>query len=861
VAFSVWSFIKLNLPACAIGTISLFAVLIGYKHTCNIAEDHAYTTYTEQCERVTNKISEKFASYAANLDSARAFIVAAGEPDREAWRQFTTQSKLLIHNPGIYGLAYVKNLDANEIAAFIETQKSDGYESISIYNSDDSDLEPGDDYYVIAHHEPYEFNGNVIGLNLATRSRNKSVYDNATASGNACLSDGFVLAQERAPSNGLVMALPIYIDSSLGQNIDNTLGWVAIPIGMAAFFDDPSLFDPSTFNLRVHEDSPAGPLLHKSAAGVQDSKPDSLFQPYTANASFGGKTLGITFEPRSVHTFPINLSRPRFILVGGAFIGVVVTAIAFVTHRSKRAMANRLVRAVNNANIGVWEWNINTNSFRFSESYAKMLGYEHNELDISNNSWEDVCHPDDIDSERFDLEQYISGVSAQYLNEHRVRAKDGSWIWVRDIGEIIERNPDGSPKIMLGVHINIQSLRDAMERANLADIAKSEFLTNMSHEIRTPLTAILGFTELLGDSSQDYQPFVRTIKDNTDLLLTIINDILDMAKIESGKIETECISCDPVRVAQSVVDVLRINAERKDVQLAVSIKNSVPTLIQSDPTRLRQILMNLVGNAIKFTAAGNVELLLLHHAHNNTVEFRVSDTGIGMSNDQIRTLMEFRPFTQGNACTTRNYGGSGLGLSISSSLIQMLGGTLQFNSSENEGSEFYFSVPTGSVNAVARYAPRTDLPILYDNRQTSAPVETSQLSLSGVRVLIVDDGEDNQALLRHFLERAGAVVESHSNGRDCVEDLTSRTRLNLPDLVVLDIQMPYLDGIQTITALTRNEIELPYVALTAHAGSKHEHRCLEAGFHVYMTKPFGAQELIVTCRRALSIFTNSTEAA
>ncbi len=394
-----------------------------------------------------------------------------------------------------------------------------------------------------------------------------------------------------------------------------------------------------------------------------------------------------------------------------------------------------------------------------------------------------------------------------------------------------------------------------------ANMAKSEFLANMSHEIRTPMTAILGYVDLLfedGDLSQAPKSridMINTIRRNANHLLTIINDILDMSKIEVGKMSVELIETYPTEIAEEVVSLMQTRADGKGVELRVEYDGLIPERIVSDPTRLRQIIVNLVGNAIKFTEVGSVTIRVSQesrgHQHNK-IRFAVIDTGIGMTQEQCEIIARFDAFSQADGSTTRKFGGSGLGLRISNSLAQILGGGVEVESEEGVGSTFAASIDSGDLNGVQmlnseEIATRAEQ-VAASKRLPSA-VDAGK-PLQKVRILLAEDGPDNQRLIAFILKKSGAEVEVAENGRIALEKISIAIDREVPfDLVLMDMQMPELDGYEATRQLRREHYTGPVIALTAHAMADDRQKCLDAGCDDYATKPLDRVKLIETIRR------------
>ncbi len=393
-----------------------------------------------------------------------------------------------------------------------------------------------------------------------------------------------------------------------------------------------------------------------------------------------------------------------------------------------------------------------------------------------------------------------------------------------------------------------EQLRHAKEVAETASRSKSEFLANMSHEIRTPMTSILGYADLLMDPAQTNQEranCIATIRRSGEDLLAIINDILDISKIEAGRMTIEKIPTMVGRVVNDVYLLMRDRAVRKGLKFDIEYATPVPVTILSDPFRLRQILVNLVGNAVKFTESGYVRVIVaLEQAAGprpGRLRLEISDSGVGLAPDQLCAL--FLPFTQGDSSTTRRFGGSGLGLTISKRLAETLGGGIEVISTPGQGSTFTLAVETGPLEGVHMVAdPREIL------STSQGPAPSGRGIRLSARILLVEDGPDNQRLIAHLLRKAGAEVEIVENGQLAVERAQAVLRQGLPyDLVLMDMQMPVLDGYGATTAMRRMGYTAPIIALTAHAMAGDRDRCLRAGCDDYATKPIQRIALLTIC--------------
>lgn len=417
----------------------------------------------------------------------------------------------------------------------------------------------------------------------------------------------------------------------------------------------------------------------------------------------------------------------------------------------------------------------------------------------------------------------------------------------------------------LGIVIVIFSLSLIYERLTnsalatlwAANRAKSEFLANMSHEIRTPLTAILGYTDLLADN-QETPPEegvaenVATIKRAGEHLLAVVNDILDISKIEAGKLKLDEVQCDLPALLSDVDSLLRPKAESKNLSWVVRLVTPVPRLVRTDPTRLRQILLNLAGNAVKFTHQGQVEISVAVVGKDSVTKLYiyVQDTGVGMSADEAVRI--FTPFTQADASVTRRFGGSGLGLAICRRLAVLMGGSINLErTAPGAGSLFRLVLPLNAVSG-------TQTTAALDSG--TKPVLTAALPVAAKlrgRVLLAEDGLDNQLLIASYMRKAGIELDIAPNGRVALDMLDAAAECSTADragydLLITDMQMPEIDGYTLARTIRQRGDLIPIIALTAHAMADDRAKCIEAGCDDYIPKPINKAELLEKCASLIS---------
>lgn len=526
------------------------------------------------------------------------------------------------------------------------------------------------------------------------------------------------------------------------------------------------------------------------------------------------------------------------------------------TETRLRESEERFALAMRAASDGLWDWNIRTQSTYLSPQWKAMLGYADHELDNSFATWERLVDEDGRVWTMALIHDCLCGKSNGFKTEFQMRHKDGHWVDILSRAIII-RAQNGEPLRMVGTHVDVterntiarqleqavhtmeqqnQALSDAHKQALAATEAKSAFLASMSHEIRTPLNAIVGMADLLQETSlsQDQADYVRRFSRAADHLMGLVNSILDLSKIEAGELQLEQIPFNPRELVTTVRDLMGVSAETKQLTLEAQIHPDLPSTVTGDPMRLRQVLMNLVGNAIKFTEHGQV-VLTVNTAGPDRLRFVISDTGIGIPPDKLPFI--FESFTQGDATTTRKFGGTGLGLSICQRLVCMMDGHLTVTSTLGVGSTFECTVRLPSV--IETVTPLSDRHIQRRTESASSP------SARPLRILVVDDLEDNRAIVEHYLKTSAYVIEMAENGQIALE----KFQTGAYDLVLMDVQMPIMDGLQATSAIRQWErahhhTPTPILALTAHALKEEERKSLDAGCTAHLTKPIKKQALL-----------------
>ncbi|MFT5423575.1 MAG: PAS domain S-box-containing protein, partial [Phycisphaerales bacterium] len=511
--------------------------------------------------------------------------------------------------------------------------------------------------------------------------------------------------------------------------------------------------------------------------------------------------------------------------------------------------------------IGSWSLDLVTGVLNWSDMIYEIFEIDPEQFGATYEGFLSVIHPDDREAVNTAYQGSVEDRTA-YGITHRLLMPDGRIKHVFARGETTYAD-DGTPLRSIGTVQDVTQIKQteqeliiAIREADGANRAKSEFLANMSHEIRTPMTAILGYADLLADEDgilsdpAQARQAVQIIKSNADYLLNVINDVLDTSKIEAGKMTVERIVADPVRIVKEVVSMLGSKAADKGIELSVRYETPIPERIESDPTRLRQILVNLIQNAIKFTHVGRVTVSVTANPERQMIRFEIADTGIGMSPEQREQVARFDAFSQADGSTSRRFGGTGLGLRISNSLAELLGGGIEIESDLGEGSTFTLRISSGNPAKFSTVTPAQASHIAGPEMPQEAvemPAVHSADALAGLRVLVAEDGRDNQRLIEFHLKKAGAQVEIVETGRLAL-DAVSQSDTPF-DLVLMDMQMPQMDGYEATRALRELGHRIPIIALTAHAMDGDREKCLQAGCDAYLSKPIDRLEMIQTCAR------------
>lgn len=533
----------------------------------------------------------------------------------------------------------------------------------------------------------------------------------------------------------------------------------------------------------------------------------------------------------------------------GSFVLLIIGILTSITLRTERKaaqtraklreMSERMNLAFEGSNDGVWDWHTIVDKAYYSPRWCALLGYEQAEIEQRPQSWMDLLHPDDKAEVCEAIDDHLNGRTPVYTAVHRMRRKSGEWLWVESRGKALIA-ADGRAYRMVGTMTDIEekkrqeiALLAARDEAEAANRSKSEFLAVTSHEIRTPMSGVLGMAQVLLNSAltTKQRRYAELIKSSGESLLSLLNDILDFSKLEAGHLALETIDFCLNDEVDAVLRLMGPPARDKAIALECDDRTGGRVFLSGDPTRIRQILINLIGNAIKFTEAGSVTLrcAVKDIADGKAeVSLEVIDTGIGMTPEQQGGL--FRKFSQGDPSIARRFGGTGLGLAICHQLTTLMDGTIAIESQPGAGSQFLVTLRLPRATAVSPATPpRLQQP-------------ANRPDLARLRILAAEDNAVNQILLRELLSPHVASLDIVEDGESAIEAAAR----SLYDVVLMDVQLPGVDGVSAtreIRDLSAAWAERPIVALTANAMSDQQAAYLDAGMTACLSKPIDFERL------------------
>ncbi|HEX7632210.1 MAG TPA: CHASE domain-containing protein [Lacunisphaera sp.] len=814
-------------------------------------ERTARARFDRLTERISNTIRLRFNTAAHLLHGAAALPEASEEVTPMEWSIYLRRAAAQLDS-GVVGLGYVEPVDRADLDAVERRVRAAGRPDFTIERVGDNPA-----LYVVMAIEPVERNTGVLGLDVGSGTTRKTAAETAARNNEMVLSGHIRLDYEHRRVPGFLMFLPVYQKglplTTPAERLAAVQGWVYAPIRidqlMAGIADvaggqiDFEVFEGDgtrSETLLYDED---GHIAGGPARAITDRDFSSRAFHDLQSMMIFGRQWTLRFSTRREFERANFDLLPTVVLVGGLAISVLVAVLTWALVNSRRQAlklaedqiaglrraeeeASRLAMVASRTGNGVvltdTDWRVQW----INEGFTRVFGFTLDE--IRGRQPASFMAGPGTDARTLEAVNQASAAGRPWIGEILNYAKDGRKVWVELEVQPV-RNARGEVTGFMGLQLDITGrkqqaaqLREAKEAAERANVAKSQFLAMMSHEIRTPMNGVIGMASLLLDSplTPDQRESAETIRQSGEALLTIINDILDFSKIESGRLELDHTEFNLRDCVEGAVDVLGPAAAQKQLDLLCEIPADIPAAVRGDAVRLRQVLVNLVGNAVKFTERGEVLVKVRLLARNTTqvdLIFTVADTGIGIPAAHMEKL--FQPFSQVDASMTRRFGGTGLGLAICRRLVELMGGGISVESEVGKGSSFSFVLRLQEV-------------------AEGVPAAAAAGDLAGRRILIADDNATSRrillGMLRHWRIEAVAVETS----AQALELLTGTGRV---DAAIIDLQMPELDG----RALARRIRELPGrtglpLVLLARPGRKEN----PAGhFRAVLTKPVKPAQL------------------
>lgn len=852
--------------------------------------------FESRTDHLSLALNEAKQTFLDDLYAIEGLFMASQQVDRNEFRQFVSGS--FPRHPGVQALEWIPRVAAAEKERYQQQARADGFANFQIFEKDASGqsipVAQRSEYFPVYYLEPYQGNQAALGFDLGSNEARRHPLELARDNGYPVASPRIKLVQEADESFGVLIFLPVY---QQGQTISSVvqrqqhlkgyaLGVFRIETMVTTAWQN---FDLRDVHFRLLDISaPAEsqllfsniPDANSAAIGLSNTTRGlATTISAKANLDFAGRHWRLEFTPTDKFLRGIDYWEARRPLLGGlliasilgAFILIIVGRSAMITQivkertedltaanselakwveerrkmvdalQESEAKARTIVETAVDAIICIDERGLVQS---FNSAAERIFGYSAAEV-IGQNI--NLLQPEPFHSEHDGyLRHYLESGQKKIIGKGREvtgRRKDGSQF---PIDLAVSEVHLESKRLFTGIIRDItdrklveQELLTAKDQAEAASQAKSDFLASMSHEIRTPMNAIIGMAELLDETqlTVEQREYVQVFQSAGENLLSLINDILDISKLEAGHLELEMIDFDLREVMEKTCEILALRAHKKGLELACHLPPGTPERLQGDPLRLRQVLVNLIGNAIKFTDQGDVTLEV-RAVQPTTLEqplkllFSVSDTGIGIPADQQQAI--FERFTQVDASTTRQYGGTGLGLNISKRIVEAFGGKLWVESQPGQGSTFFFSCH-------------------FDLAQTDALPEVG-VDLSDLRVLLIDDCATNRLVLRETLSSWGALVAEAENGPLGLEQmLQAKTEQKPFELVLLDCRMPKMDGFEVAEKIQQSSTlaGTTLMMLTSDNRAGDIAHAKQLGLADYMVKPIKRKDLQQAITRAL----------
>ncbi|WP_337190129.1 CHASE domain-containing protein [Alteraurantiacibacter aestuarii] len=844
-------------------TIGLFclmgATLTAWIVTSEVVYERNLATFNAMAADSEEALSHRLQSYRQSLDGGAAIIDASDQISRQDWIDYIDIIGIE-ELPGINGIGFIQPMANGDEENFVRRGMADGLPPFQVHPASDRPTR-----FIIKYIEPIEGNLAALGLDISFEVNRRDAAEQSRDSGEARITRRITLVQDDAQTPGFLLLRPVYtrgLPLETAADRQHALrGWVYAPFIASRFLSGLTSSQAEQFTIDVYDGTSIDPDHQIFAGSLPDTNPAFTIRK-TIPVMGQNWTLVWKSTPQFEHS-SIN-NEPPLVLVGGILLTLcfggllqsyarreaqVHEQVMEKTRKHKEAAdalyesERRFSDLAGLSPAGIIRTNPSGTCIYANDSWLELSGLD--EPAALSSDWIAAIHPED----RAEFHAAWMGAiedRAEHRGTFRFVHRDGSVRWV-DMISRPELTDDGILRGTIAVAMDVTrrmlmegALQSARARAEAAVEAKSSFLANMSHEIRTPMNGVIGFTELLLASPLDDEQRRQTqlIADSGKAMMRLLNDILDLSKLEAGQMR---IASEPTNLRQVIhgcITLMQALATEKQLELTCDIDDAVPALISSDGLRIRQILLNLLGNALKFTSKGSVTVRACVDPHDGERAIvEIADTGIGIAPERQAAI--FSDFVQADFTIARDHGGTGLGLAISRKLAQLIDGEITLESQPGRGSVFRLTLPAK---------------VLENGAQNQLPPDAAAPQLRRFarvprcqRILLVEDHDINQILMKDMLSRIGLDVEIADNGAIAVEAVArAASENNSFDLVLMDMSMPVMSGVEAtraIRAAGHDAASLPIVALTANAFADDIANCLAAGMQAHLSKPIGLQDL------------------
>ncbi len=788
--------------------VSGFAITkIWYQATKTVAYENLQDNFEYQAQEITLRIQQRMAAYEQILKAVRGLFNASEKVDRLGFHNFVDSLQLQQNYPGIQGVGFSLLLPAEEKDRHIAAIRREGFPDYTIRPDGDRTV-----YSSIIYLEPFaDRNLRAFGYDMYSESVRRAAMEQARDSGLSSLSGKVTLVQEvgQRVQAGFLMYVPVYRNGmpheTLKDRRSNLVGWAYSPFRMDDLMTGILGTHTADFHLEIFDCDCVQSETKMYDSIVSDVSVKSAKSLYDINKLFyiSGHPWTIKIHSLAPFESQVNVQRSSTILYVGLVASTLLSILVWLlVHGRTRAInlaqqmtielrnnQERLALATKAGIVGIWDWDVLHNRLVWDDAMYRLYGIRREDFGGAYDAWTGALHPEDKVHVEAEIYAALNG-EREYATEFRILWPDGSVHYLKSASHTIF-DIKGNAIRMVGINHDLtdvkmaeQALVSAKELSEQANRSKGDFLANMSHEIRSPINAIMGMTELVLDShlTEDQRIDLEIIQESSRSLLKLINDILDFAKIEARKLNLECVYFDLRVQLEDACSSMAIVAHKKGLEMYLDIAHDVPEILVGDPHRLKQIIINLVNNAIKFTSAGEVVVYVGRVSDsedgdgNVRLQFSVTDTGIGIPAERIDAI--FIRFTQVDGSITRKYGGTGLGLAICQQLVVLMGGDMDVVSEVGRGSVFRFTARFG-------VGERGNSEAGSAREERSYRPENTHLS--DVHVLLGDQNETGRTIVKGLLARFGATVESVSSTASLVEAWHRSVNANRPfDVIVLD---------------------------------------------------------------------------